>query len=198
MVAVNRKHLEKASQSKNHNPNKPENDLDLIDDDDNLEDDLCDEGDSFRLVDDVRSQTKRKRRITLTNAKTVVDFLKSGEFKKLKSFIDEIKATVDKTETTRTQKGDETEVLPDAFESLNARMKAKDDKLYKQLMVKLYDSHPKKEEFQSVSVKKSLIVRLKKVKKNENPVIKDLVNWALDRFLKTVEPPVQKAKTSKK
>jgi hypothetical protein len=166
--------------------------------DDDLEDDLYDKGDSFRLADNVRSQTKRKRCITLANAKTVVDFLKSGEFKKLKSFIDEIEKTVGAAEKIRIQKGDETEALSDAFESLNARMKAKDGKLYKQLMVKLYDSHPKKEEFQNVSVKKSLIERLKKVKENENPVIKDLVNWALDRFLKTVEPSIQKAKTSKK
>ncbi len=165
--------------------------------DDDLEDDLYDEGDNFRLADKVRSQTKRKRRITLANAKTVVDFLKSGEFKKLQSFTAEIETTVGTAEKIRTQRGDENEALPDAFESLNARMKAKDGKLYKQLMVKLYDSNPKKEEFQSVSIKKSLISRLKKVKKNQNPIIKDLVDWALELFLKSFEPNVQKAKTTK-
>lgn len=179
------------SQDKRKAPPKPSK----LDDD--LEDDRYYEGDSRRLADNVRSQTKRKRRITLANAKTVVDFLKSGEFKKLHSFTAEIEKTVDAAEKTRTQKEDETEALPDAFESLNARMKAKDGKLYKQLMVKLYDSHPKKEEFQNVSVKKSLIARLKKAKKNDNPVIKDLVNWALERYLKTLESQVPKEKTTK-
>lgn len=166
--------------------------------DEYLEDDRYHDDAGFRAVDDVRSQTKCKRRITAENAEIAIVFLKSKAFKKLESFVSEIALAVYKTETINPQKGDATELLPDAFEALNARMKAKDEKLYKKLMVKLYDSHPKKEEFQSVSVKKSLIVRLKKVKKNENPVIKDLVNWALDRFLKTVEPPIQKAKTSKK
>lgn len=153
-------------------------------------DDLNKNNDIFSLEDDVRSQNKRKRHVTLANAKSVIGILKGKDYKKFKPFIDEIERTLREAETANNQKQGQTQTPANVFDSLNDRMKAKDDSLYKQLMVKIHDSDPKKDEFQSVSIKRALIERLKNVKKVEDPVIKDLVNWAIESFLTSQEKSV--------
>ncbi len=157
-----------------------------------LEDELEDD-DGFILYDGVRSQAKRKRQITYENARVVIESLNTKAFKKFTAFIDEIEKLLSEDKPADALNQGNTEAQPDAFVSLNMRMKAKDSHLYRTLMVRIYDSTPKKSEYQSVSIDKNLIEQLKKIRKTDNPVIKDLVNWALERFVVSEKSRTTKA-----